>query len=102
MDTKADAKLVSVFIQVEVADLDNFKAAHRKTAQTHRELGLSEAVFQSTENPNKLTMLLSGTANTIERWMSSEERRTLAGELQIIGSATVWQTTELYPMGTYE
>ena len=100
--TSDATRAIHRFIRVEVADLEDFLSVHRKTREAHQELGLSEALYQSTDNPNELTLILAGSENDIQAWLNGADRIRLAAEVEFVGEPSAWDTTEMFPMGIYE
>ena len=90
------------FIRVEVADLDGFLAVRKKTSEAHQALGISEALYQSSDNPNDLTLILAGSEENIQSWPNSADRIRLASEVDFVGESSAWDTSEMFPMGVYE
>ena len=100
--TSDPSRLVHRFIRVEVADLEGFLAVHKKTREAHQALGISEALCQSSDNPNDLTLILAGPEEGIQSWLNGADRIRLASEVEFVGTSSAWDTTEMFPMGVYE
>jgi hypothetical protein len=67
-------RVIHKFLRVEVTDLQGFVAVHKKARAAHEALRLSEAVYQSTEKPNELTLILAGTEGEIQDWLNGADR----------------------------
>ena len=100
--TSDTTRVIHRFIRVEVADLEGFLAVHKKTMEVHQALGISEALYQSRENPNELTLILAGSEEDIQSWLNGADRIRLASEVVFIGEPCARDTTEMFPMGVYE
>jgi|GEM_PF-2259114 hypothetical protein len=96
------SRTVYKFIKVEVTDLAGFLAVHKMAEEAHQALGLSEALYQSTENPNEPTLILAGAEDHVQSWLNGADRIRLASEVEFVGESSSWDTTEMFPMGTYE
>ncbi len=100
--TSETTRMIHRFIRVQVTDLDGFLAVHKKTREAHRSLGISEALYQSSENPNDLTLILAGSEEDIQGWLNGADRIRLASKVEFVGEPSAWDTIELFPMGVYE
>jgi hypothetical protein len=85
-----------LFARIKVADLDSFKAVHAKAIKMQERFGITEKVWQDTNDPTSLTIAITGRKEDIAAWRESPERAQLAAELRVESSDGNWLTDELF------
>ena len=90
-----------LFARFKVADLESFKRLHSKVGAAQSAYRLTEAVWQSVDDPRSLTITIRGSRKDIERWLKSTERAQLSLELEVDSSGGNWLTQELFSEGEY-
>lgn len=90
-----------LFARFKVADLERFKRVHAKAGAVHGNFRLTEAVWQSVDDPLSLTISIRGGRTEIEGWLDSPERMEPSRELEAESIGERWLTDELFPDGEY-
>ena len=94
MDDSSQPELIR-FTRIRVKDVAAFLAIHEMALAAQGKLGLTEEVFQSSADPNELTIQIRGSAEAHRQWLESPERVELASRLELDGPPVSWETTRL-------
>jgi hypothetical protein len=92
----ADAADVRMFIRHEVADYSAWRKVYNAFASTQRKLGvITQAVYQSIENPNDVTVTHDfKTTEKAKAFISAPELKSAMDKGGVKGTPQVWITTQ--------
>jgi hypothetical protein len=93
----ADAADVRMFIRHEVADYAAWRKAYNAFDATRRKLGVTgQAVYQSLDNPNDVTVTHDfKTADKAKSFASSSDLKSTMEKAGVKGTPQVWFTTRM-------
>lgn len=83
------------FSRVRVKDLVAFRSVHASAIAVQTKYGVEESVYQAVDDPNSLTILISGTVDEVQAWLASPERDALLQGLELDGTPESWTAAEL-------
>jgi hypothetical protein len=93
--------LAVLFARIKVADLDNFRAVHKKAGELHARYRLTETVWHDVSDPRSLMIAIRGSHEDIAAWRASSERARLSGQLKLESADGSWLTEEMFAEGEY-
>src|SRR5260221_13509225 len=94
--TPALAADVHMFIRHEVADFATWKKAYDGFRATQKKLGVvAQAVYQSTDNPNDVTVTHDfHSLDKAKAFAASSELKAAMGKAGVKGAPQIWYTTK--------
>ncbi len=90
------------FSRIRVKDLNAFNALHAQASAAQSTYGIKEVIYQCLDDPADLTILMTGTRESINSWLKSPERAELASRLDLQRAVESWNAVELHGSGKFQ